>query len=123
MLRERARRLRRDQTAAERRLWTRLRGRQVAGANFRRQQPIGPFIVDFCCPDMRLIVELDGGQHATRVEYDMGRTAFLASRGYRVIRFWDNEVLQETEAVLERIVQAVIDPHPDPLPGREREKS
>ena len=68
---------------------------------------------------MRLIVELDGGQHATRAEYDAGRTAFLASRGYRVIRFWDNEVLQETEAVLERIAQAVT-PSPSPLPRGER---
>lgn len=72
---------------------------------------------------MRLIVELDGGQHATRARYDTGRTAFLASRGYRVIRFWDNEALQETEAVLERIVQAMTNPHPDPLPRRERAKN
>ena len=65
---------------------------------------------------MRLIVELDGGQHATRAEYGAGRTAFLASRGYRVIRFWDNEVLQETEAVLERIAQVLTDPHSNALP-------
>ena len=107
MLRERARRLRRDRTSAERRLWGRLRDRQVSGAKFRRQQPIG---------DMRLIVELDGSQHATSAKYDAGRSAFLASRGYRVLRFWDNEVLKETEAVLERIAQVLTDPHPNALP-------
>ncbi|MBI4737310.1 MAG: endonuclease domain-containing protein [candidate division NC10 bacterium] len=106
---DRARRLRRDQTEAERRLWARLRARQVHGAKFRRQHPIGGYIADFCCPECGVVVEVDGGQHAAQVEADSRRTAFLAERGYRVLRFWDNEVLAQIDAVLERIAEAVTD--------------
>ncbi|MBI1892556.1 MAG: endonuclease domain-containing protein [Candidatus Rokubacteria bacterium] len=120
--RERARRLRRDQTEAERKLWARLRDRQLNGAKFRRQHPIGSFIVDFCCPERGLVVELDGGQHAVQAEADRRRTAILVQLGYQVLRFWDNEVIKETGAVLERIAQALSNPHPHPLPRRAREK-
>ncbi len=122
-LRHRARALRRTQTDAERKLWARLRARQLGGAKFRRQHSIGPFIADFCCVEHGLVIELDGGQHAARVSADRRRTAFLARQGYRVLRFWDHKVLAKTEAVLERIVQVLGDPHPNPLPAREREKS
>ena len=121
MLRIHARRLRRNQTDAERTLWMRLRARQVVRAKFRRQHPIGRYIVDFCCPEHRLVVELDGGQHALNIQTDQRRTSFLAERGFRVLRFWDHEVLTYPDAVLQRIVDALNDPHPAPLPCRERE--
>jgi len=98
-----ARTLRRELTDAERALWQRLRDRSVAGAKFRRQHPIGPFIGDFCCVESHLIVEIDGGQHADRSQVDEERTRFLSERGYRVIRFWNHEVLQHLDGVLERI--------------------
>src|SRR5262245_48292532 len=98
--RDRARHLRRDQTDAERKLWARLRDRQLFGAKFRRQHPIGRFVADFCCAERLLVVELDGGQHATQREADRRRSDFFAAKGYRVIRFWDHEVLQEADAVL-----------------------
>ena len=117
-----ARGLRRRQTDAERRLWARLRDRRLLGVRFARQVPIGPYIVDFCCREQRLIVELDGGQHATRADYDAGRTAFLEGLGYRVLRFWDNEALRNTDGVLQRIAQALSSaqtrPSPRPSPQR-----
>ena len=103
----RARRLRRAATDVESRLWYHLRARQVAGAKFRRQEPIGPYFVDFCCVEAKLVVELDGGQHAERHEPDQQRTVFLEQCGYRVLRFWNNEVQQSLEAVVERIAEAV----------------
>jgi very-short-patch-repair endonuclease len=122
IVRERARQLRRDQTDAEQRLWTKLRDRQLGGAKFRRQHPVGPFVADFCCPQRKLVVELDGGQHAEDVAADQKRSRFLEERGFRVLRFWNHDVLQNTEAVLERIAVAMSDPHPCPLPRRARGK-
>ena len=120
--RDYARGLRRRQTDAERRLWARLRDRRLLGVRFARQVPIGPYIVDFCCREQRLIVELDGGQHATRADYDAGRTALLEGLGYRVLRFWDNEALRNTDGVLQRIAQALSSaqtrPSPRPSPQR-----
>jgi len=117
-----ARGLRRRQSDAERRIWARLRDRRLLGAKFARQVPIGPYVVDFCCRDRKLIVELDGGQHAMHVNYDAGRTAFLQAMGYRVLRFWDNEVLGNTDGMLERIAQALrgsqARPSPRPSPQR-----
>ncbi|MDQ1117776.1 MULTISPECIES: DUF559 domain-containing protein [Pseudoxanthomonas] len=96
-----ARTLRREMTDAERLLWKQLRGGQLEGLKFRRQHPIPPYIADFCCIERRMIVELDGGQHSQG--RDAARTAFLESQGWRVLRFWDNEVLLEVEAVVEAI--------------------
>jgi very-short-patch-repair endonuclease len=121
IVRERARQLRRDQTDAEQRLWARLRDRQLCGAKFRRH-PIGPYVADFCCPQGKLIVELDGGQHAEEVEADEKRSRYLEAKGYRVLRFWNHDVLKDTVAVLERIADVLNHPHPYPLPGRARVK-
>lgn len=121
-LKDRARRLRRDQTDAERRLWARLRARQICGTKFRRQHAIGRFIADFCSVEEGLVIELDGGQHSVQTEADQRRSATLARFGYRVLRFWDNEVLENIDAVLEQIAEVLMNPHPDPLPNRAREK-
>jgi very-short-patch-repair endonuclease len=102
-----ARQLRRDMTDAERCLWKHLRAHRFAGEKFRRQEPIGPYIVDFVSHRSRLVVELDGGKHAVEVEHDRERTRWLESRGYRVVRFWNNTVLAETEPVLEAIALAL----------------
>ena len=111
-----ARRLRGMQTDAERKLWARLRDRQLAALKFRRQHPIGPFIVDFCCVERGLAIELDGGQHATKTEPDAKRTFFLRRHGFQVLRFWDNEVLNNIDGVLEQICEALKDSHPNSLP-------
>ena len=119
-----ARDLRRSQTNAERKLWSLLRDRRLAGFKFRRQHPLGPFIVDFCCTEAKVIVELDGGQHALTRDDDATRSCYLAGQGYRVLRFWNNEVLGNTSGVLERIVEALRlgqqRPSPCPLPRGER---
>lgn len=99
----RARRLRRNLTDAERKLWSRLRRRQLDGHYFRRQVPVGRFIVDFLCKERRLIVEVDGGQHAERRRADAARSLRLQARGYRVIRFWNNDVIGNIDGVLETI--------------------
>jgi very-short-patch-repair endonuclease len=114
-----ARRLRRTQTDAERKLWSRLRDRQICGAKFRRQHPIGKYIADFCCVESKLIVELDGSQHGPENESDRSRTQAIERLGYRVLRFWDNEVLKDSVAVLEKIMQTIEEPSPFPLPGGE----
>ena len=107
MLRDRARQLRRHQTDVEGKLWSRLRARQLSGAKFRRQYPIGAFIVDFCCYERRLVIELDGGHHAEHVEADQRRTDFFVSQGYRVLRFWNNEVIENIDGVLEQIAHTL----------------
>jgi very-short-patch-repair endonuclease len=117
----RGRRLRRTPTDAERRIWGRLRAGQIGGARFRRQEPVGPYVVDFCCLPHKLIVEVDGGQHAEQVEDDARRTEFLQRRGYRVLRFWNDEVLRETDSVIERIAQALGVLETSGVPGNERE--
>ena len=96
-----ARNLRRTPTDAEIRLWSRLRRKQLAGFRFRRQHPLGPYVVDFFCAAAKLIVEVDGRQHANDGD---ARTRWLEARGYRVIRFWNNEVLANTEGVLSTIL-------------------
>ena len=103
----RARQLRQQQTEAERRLWWHLRARQLAGVKFRRQQPIGRFVVDFCALDPKLVIELDGGQHIEGAAQDEQRRAYLQRCGYRVLRFWNDEVLQHTEPILETIAHAI----------------
>ena len=109
-----ARRLRRSETDAERTLWRLIRGRQLNGHKFRRQVPIGPYVADFFCLASKLIEEIDGGQHAVRIEADEARSAHLAKFGYRVIRFWNNDVLQNPEGVLLRIIEALGNPRTAP---------
>jgi len=108
-----ARKLRKHPTDAERLLWRHLRLRQLGGYKFRRQQPLGPYIVDFVCLEQRLCVEVDGGQHAEQAEDDARRTAWLEAKGFRVLRFWNTEVLQETVAV-EEMIRAALDDDPPP---------
>jgi very-short-patch-repair endonuclease len=93
-----AARLRRDSTDVERAMWARLRNRQLTGAKFRRQASLGPYVVDFLCIETKLIVELDGGQHSA--EADAPRTAWLSGQGYRILRFWNNDVAENVEGVL-----------------------
>src|ERR1700674_2806326 len=99
--RDLARRLRREQTDAERELWMHLRGRQLAGAKFRRQYQIGRYIADFCSVENLLVIELDGGQHAGQVAKDEKRTKHLANCGFRVLRFWNDQVLTDMGSVSE----------------------
>jgi very-short-patch-repair endonuclease len=115
-----ARLLRRNMTDVERKLWKCLRSRQFEHLKFRRQYPIGNYIVDFICVEKNLIVELDGGQHCENKK-DAMRDAWLKSQGYRLLRFWNNEVLENLEGVLQTILQAATNPHPNLLPGREKE--
>ena len=111
-----ARQLRESSTDTEMRLWLQLKNRSLGGFKFRRQHPIPPYIVDFVCIEQRLIVELDGGQHAEQATSDAERTAFLESKGFRIIRFWNDEALKQTNAVLEEILRQLHAPHPRPLP-------
>ena len=98
-----ARKLRQKPTPAERKLWAYLRRDQLNGVNFRRQHAIGNYIVDFCSPKHKLIIELDGSQHLEQKEYDAERSAYFGSRGYRVMRFWNNAVMNDMEGVLRAI--------------------
>ena len=120
-----ARRLRRSQTDAERVLWLRLRDRWLAGWKFKRQVPIDRFVVDFCCTEGKLIIELDGGQHAVQTAHDTERTQALSAMGYLVLRFWNNDVLTNIDGVLGEILltlpkATLVPPHPHPLPNGER---
>ena len=120
---QRARRLRRNPTDAEKKLWSLLRRKQLSGYRFRRQVPIGPYVVDFACLAAHLVIEVDGGQHAVSVDKDRQRTAWLESRGYKVVRFWNNDVLGNPDGVLQTILRALGDetpPHPHPPPPRGR---
>ncbi len=100
--------LRRNTTDAERRLWAALRGRRLEGYKFRRQHPIGRFIVDFACTKHHLVIEADGGQHDESLS-DARRTAWLETQGWRVLRFWNNDILANTEGVVSTILQALKD--------------
>jgi len=110
-LRSFARELRRNQTDPERLMWRLLRNRRIAGAKFRRQYPFPPFVLDFYCHELKLAIELDGGQHnePRGRKQDARRDAFLAQEGVRVVRFWNNDVLGKTDAVVERIYLAVME--------------
>jgi very-short-patch-repair endonuclease len=117
----RARELRRDMTQAEKKLWWQLRQLPLANSHFRRQAAIGPYFADFTSHKCRVVIEVDGGGHgeARQMATDRRRTAYLASRGYRVLRFWNNEVLREIEGVMTLIYEAVqqqVPPTPDPSP-------
>jgi very-short-patch-repair endonuclease len=101
--RRKAKALRSRMTDAERQLWYWLRGKRFAQVKFHRQKPIGPYIVDFVAPSRKLVIELDGGQHADAVAYDAARTRYLEAQGYRVLRFWNHDCLARTHEVLEAI--------------------
>jgi len=110
---ENARRLRRSSTDVEARLWSRLRSRQLEGAKFVRQHPIGPYVADFCCRSARLVIELDGGQHAEGAR-DAERTRIIEANGYTVLRFWNNDALGNPERVATAIAGALHEHHPHP---------
>ena len=124
---DRVRRLRKDSTNAELRLWNRLRRRAIDGHKFVRQEAIGPYVVDFVCREKRLVIEVDGGQHADN-EQDRLRDQWLRQHNYRVLRFWNNDVLGNVDGVLQAIsdaLRAETPPHPvsasggnRPLPAR-----
>ncbi len=103
----RARHLRKDSTEAEKLLWSHLRRHQMLGYQFRRQEPMGKYVVDFVCYQRRLVIELDGGQHQEQTNYDDDRTRWLEHRGFRVVRFWNDDVLKETDGVLDVILLAL----------------
>jgi very-short-patch-repair endonuclease len=106
----RAAELRNSATTAESRLWAYLRLKRIRGARFRRQHPIGRYIVDFCAPEANLIIELDGSQHLRQVNEDSQRTQFLESRGYRVLRFWNSDVQNDLDGVVKSIQDALTKP-------------
>jgi very-short-patch-repair endonuclease len=115
-----ARQLRTQQTDAENLLWSRLRAHRLLGLKFRRQQPVGTYVVDFFCPEQRLVVELDGGQHQERAGYDQSRDTWLKAEGYIVLRYWNNELMSNLDGVLEDILQraGLVEngsPSPQPL--------
>ena len=124
----RAKAMRSEMTDAEAKLWRLLRAKRFVGFKFRRQQPIGPFIADFVCQAARLIIEADGSQHAES-ESDARRTAWLEARGYRVLRFWNGDILTKSDDIAAVIHAALHDPSPRspaasrPLPQGEREES
>jgi len=120
--------LRNNMSKAEQTLWYLLRSRQICGLKFRRQHPFEDYILDFVCLENKLIIEVDGGQHGQQMRYDENRTQELRAAGFRVLRFWDNEVLRETESVREKIWLVVqeMQSHPppaSPLKGEELKRS
>lgn len=112
--------LRNAATDAERLLWQYLRGKQL-GVKFRRQHPFGDYVLDFVSLEAKLVVELDGGQHSESVPNDAERDRQLTATGFRVLRFWNNQVFRETGAVVETIMAALAEPHPHPCPPLEGE--
>lgn len=115
-----ARQLRSEMTVAESHLWRRLRARQIHGLKFRRQHPVGNYILDFACIDAKLAIEVDGGQHNDMSINDGQRTAWLETQGWKVLRFWNNEILQNIEGVLAEVLNA-LHPHPNLPPFRGKE--
>ncbi len=118
----RAKGLRKKATDAESMLWNRLRNRQLLDLKFRRQRPIGNYIADFACLEIGLVVELDGGQHVEQLAYDEQRKQDMRALGFRTLRFWDHEVLKETDAVMEKIRQVAEALTLTPALSRKRER-
>jgi very-short-patch-repair endonuclease len=102
--------LRKEPTFAEQKLWSRLRNDQL-GVTFRRQHAIGPYVPDFCSPRARIIIEVDGSQHLERKQYDEKRTKYFEGQGYKVIRFWNSDVLKDIDSVIRAIIQAMDSEH------------
>ncbi|HZW24832.1 MAG TPA: endonuclease domain-containing protein [Gallionella sp.] len=112
-----AKSLRRTMTDAEQRLWYHLRAHRFMDRKFKRQKPIGRYVVDFVCLEEKLIIELDGGQHADNIEYDQERDAWLRGEGYTVLRFWNNQLMENMDGVLEQI-RLTLSPGPSPTSVR-----
>jgi very-short-patch-repair endonuclease len=122
--RERARQLRKNPTDAERLLWRKLRFWQVGGLKFRRQQPLGRYIVDFICLEKRLIIEVDGGQYSEQVAYDVERDIWLRDQGFNLLRFWNHDALKNIDGVIEVVVKTLRNtPFLDPSPQGEGKRS
>ena len=117
-----ARQLRQRSTLAEETLWEALRGRRLVGARFRRQHALGPYVLDFCCPESRLVVEVDGPVHEAQREYDDARTELLQAHGYRVLRVGNDEVMYDRDGVLARIAAALTPNPPPPMLGEGEER-
>ena len=107
VLQTRAKKLRQNMSEAETRLWHHLRAGRLNGYKFRRQQPMGNYIVDFVCVTPKLIIEADGGQHAEQAEYDQARSLYLNDLGFTVLRFWNDEILRQTDEVLAEILRVL----------------
>ncbi|MDB5899496.1 MAG: hypothetical protein JWP41_3098 [Ramlibacter sp.] len=118
----RAKALRQTQTDAEKLLWYRLRDRRLLDLKFRRQRVIGKYIADFACVEIGLVIELDGGQHLEQLAYEAQRAAEMERLGFRTLRFWDNDVLKETDAVMEKIRQVAETLALTPTLSRKRER-
>ena len=103
----RARRLRREMSPPERKVWAVLRARGLSGYKFKRQVPVGPFIVDFLCPEKRLVIEIDGDSHDTQINYDRRRDAYLHAAGYRVLRLTNEDVTQELEGSMRLVLETL----------------
>jgi len=112
-----AKELRHDMTLSEQKLWAMLRSHRLEGIHFRRQHAIGPYIADFCAPREKLIIEVDGSQHVEQKEYDRDRTEYLETLGYRVLRFWNHEVLKDMDAVLLALLQVLHEKAPPSRPS------
>jgi very-short-patch-repair endonuclease len=106
-MKTRARDLRKESTDAELSLWYTLRNRRLNGYKFHRQYVVGSYIIDFVCLEKKIVIEVDGGQHAENISYDETRTAYLNTRGFRVLRYWNNEVLNKMESVLGEILECL----------------
>lgn len=120
----RARELRRDSTKPEKICWELLRNRRLSGVKFRRQHPTGPYFADFACISSKLVIEIDGENHAFQIERDSRRTAFMERQGWRVLRFWANDVLESPEGVWTALSAALAaPPHLTSPPGGEEHKS
>ncbi|RLA21088.1 MAG: DNA (cytosine-5-)-methyltransferase [Gammaproteobacteria bacterium] len=109
-----ARSLRKNMTNVERLLWGELRCRQLQGFKFRRQHPLGRYIVDFVCIELKLVIELDGGQHSEQQDYDERRSQWLGQRDFKVVRFWNNDVIENLEGVMERLCCCLPPSQPSP---------
>ena len=119
LLKQRRRELRRNQTEAEKTFWMHVRNRQFYGMKFFRQYSTGPYILDFYCPELKLAIELDGGQHTQddKQEYDAVRSAYLKAQGINVMRFWNHEVLNDAESILTMMAEKITPPSPLTLRG------
>ena len=112
-----ARSLRRNMTDVERMLWAKIRSGQLQGFRFRRQHPIGNYIVDFICLELKLVIELDGSQHMDQQQYDMKRSQWLQNNGFKIVRFWNSDVLENFDGVMQTIQMHLPPSQPSPLKG------